>query len=968
MRINKIIKNITVTLLIMSFVVFPFLNSAPKAYAQTGSFGVNQFGVTGGVGGYMKLVGPLIPKLQGCGAMLKNKIHNISSAFSGTTVMATDQSAHPTGADNLVTSGSTEGVVNEGLADDTTKATQVATSIPVMNLSDLLIQQEQLTHIKHTEKTADEVAANKLCLDSVGKAMVKLIIRKLTQDIIVWINTGDFGDPLWPKNRPNYFTSLGKNITLAFNNEIAGLGPFSKAYIRNNAIAFRTKFAQNARFSFNQVMQDTNQPVTYDSFNNNFGSGGWGAWALLTQVPANNPFGFNLMTQSEWSKRMNGVQQSQAQDVRDGLQEAGGFLGTYRCTAPEELKNQTKQEYARKLASGNPFTPKLNACLSERNPYSLNDTTTDSSSMTITPYDAWVRDHIAKCDAISAQADDWNKHNLCAPDAWAYVTPGKMVAEAATGLMHHQQDSLLNVNDLNDAIAAILDSALNKFGGDLIDKGLAGMDKNSDYNQYDLTDAYSQDSSGQNNTNIPDGFDNVTWFQQHPNFDITKDLNQALIDEQRTYMNKLKDQNAELISDGTPGFYTGLIPTINQLDYCIPGPHPGWEDDSRQVLSSVEDKMAPETEDSLHNKTLNDVSEYTSSYAPLAAGAAGLVIGATWGTAAASWTGPGAIIGTVIGAIVGSIVAFVIQDVNDSNDTLKVHTYYAGQINVITGLRIPMPTYEKYVKNPKVAAVDSKQGAVSAVDETFNRYIQMVHAIYNDKDMPSYAQQGAAEYRKMSGYLEMKKENDASITAKQGIVDMLVKLKSQMEDLLAQTKLDPSDTNYIDPEGQDYKDKLQVIITTFANLASNLASGDDIANVNNLIKQMKDSEQYVAGSLLVACEKTERNGTDNNLPQDIKDTMKMTYYPPHLHDYPATGRTWGPGFLSAMTFNDDANSNEPNPPEHYHTDYVPGRDSASGKLPRLNIGDLFPAGKWGTYLGRPVKDNGGVWETIIGVY
>ena len=119
---------------------------------------------------------------------------------------------------------------------------------------------------------------------------------------------------------------------------------------------------------------------------------------------------------------------------------------------------------------------------------------------------------------------------------WKYVTPGSMIADAATSTMTTTKDSLLVAQDLNDAIAAVTDALLAHFSSDLMEKGFANIQTE------DLTGS-SNFSSGtyQSQTQkdyIPSQLSS-SWLQANPEFDIRTDLTQALIDEQRTYSDKL---------------------------------------------------------------------------------------------------------------------------------------------------------------------------------------------------------------------------------------------------------------------------------------------------------------------------------------------------------------------------------------------------------------------------------------------
>ena len=49
----------------------------------------------------------------------------------------------------------------------------------------------------------------------------------------------------------------------------------------------------------------------------------------------------------------------------------------------------------------------------------------------------------------------------------------------------------------------------------------------------------------------------------------------------------------------------GLIPAIGQLDYCIPGPHPGFEEDSRNTLDAITNLIIPMNENDMKDDGLD---------------------------------------------------------------------------------------------------------------------------------------------------------------------------------------------------------------------------------------------------------------------------------------------------------------------------------------------------------------------------
>ncbi len=77
-----------------------------------------------------------------------------------------------------------------------------------------------------------------------------------------------------------------------------------------------------------------------------------------------------------------------------------------------------------------------------------------------------------------------------------------MIGEATTKVLNYPDNEYLSIDDLNDAIAAILDAALNKWGEELVNKGLAGITPGDYSNQFNLSDSYAY-NEGQGQSNIP---------------------------------------------------------------------------------------------------------------------------------------------------------------------------------------------------------------------------------------------------------------------------------------------------------------------------------------------------------------------------------------------------------------------------------------------------------------------------------
>ncbi len=532
MKHKQYFKKSIISFLLVGAILVPYFGTAQNAYAQFNS-GQQDLSY------YMELATPMIPKLQGCKQVLKDGIGKGINAIKGLFSSSVGSGSTLTSAGETAGNMALSVSINNKIVDKATIKTEISTA--------------------GTKKTTDTVASNKLCLDSVGKMIAKMLIKTLTESTVNWINTGNFGESFWPKDRQTYFQDIAKNEILKFNSEISNttLYPFGRAFMQNQALSLKNHFAQNAQYSLNKVIQDTTPEYTSLSFTTDFSAGGWNAWSALTQVPANNPIGFNLQASNELQARLEGTVQTAAQNVRDALKEAGGFLGQEQCASNHEITRQTEKQ----------------ALVSEGNRNLVPGT---------------------------SDYDKWNKDNICAK--WEYVTPGGMIAQAATKLMDDKKDQLLSVTDLNDAIAAILDAAISKWGGELMNQGLASMSPSNPNDQFDYSGTSGIDGQTQVEQDFPLGSGNTFWLSENPDFNIHTDVTQALVDQQRTYVSKLEWYDKEL---------DALNRTIYQLDYCMPGPHPGWESDSRESLQTTEDSILAEITDVEDFLTRSDTpSEY----------------------------------------------------------------------------------------------------------------------------------------------------------------------------------------------------------------------------------------------------------------------------------------------------------------------------------------------------------------------
>ena len=1006
---NKYFKNLITLFLIISFVAMPLYGIPKKAEAQD----------LGSLGAYTSGLVPAIAQLPLCRGKLTASTKYLFGQSSAAMTAATEagQKAIEKAAKNLADEESAAAVQLDAIA--------TYDSVTNKKIDDL---KKRLDDVKASTGSLD---ANDTCLKNIGRLIIKMLLQKITLSTVNWINSGFDGKPAFIQDPGKFFKDIAKNEILQFGLEINNpeLFPFGRAWLKNRATYFNNKFADNAVYSLDKLIQETTPQFSANSFWEDFGQGGWGAWMAMTQYPQNNPMGFQIMADDELQRRLEGVDQSAAQNVREALQAADGFLGDQRCVEP---KGVTMEEHRAALRVVRRLNP-------------------DGTTSPVNPNDP-----------------DADKR-ICY--AWEYVTPGKLVAEAATTAINYPNNNLLKADDLNDAVAAILDALLSRFSTNLMNKGFATLgDEGADGTFVYNKDSERADYSSRAEKDFTPAQLTSSWLAANLDFDIRADLTQALIDEQRTYIDKLEEQNKELYSTtdgedynmssffrwilcaqengycklpdtdtrqvryGASGKYfyeditggvncnkktfgdpakgkkktcyysskavvngiqisnaDGLIPAINQLDYCIPGPHPGWEEDSRRVLDAVTGVIIPETAESVKNKKQEQLVGAVRTVVSMGAVAGGAAIGGALGSAVPI---VGTVVGAAVGAIVGAAVNFIGGLLFGEDNEKKVRTYYDSIIQGLTGIKSDFGKGNDPLSNN----ISSKQGTVQSLNIILERYIDIARLVYNEKVLPSVHKEATAEFNKLSGYAQMITNNGEKIAAVKNVVNTLGEIKTKIDKLN-----NKKDSNQIDEE--NYEKELKPQIDAFGRLSANMINGDDIAEADNLLKEITEKKEYVYKTLLkgpYGCEKELEGKPDapDKLTTPLYQTERIEYPFPILYTYNAEAGgeipdPWesglknktnlkataalGPGFLSFYTFQ--------NKPEKLITCYK----NENGEVPpcELKIEDILPMAEpnisWAIReaMGLPrigerslgvTKDKGGAegpsgpFEYTIGVY
>jgi len=788
-------KKIITALLVTSFIVSPYFLSLPKAEAQSqfpegyrgnpsSGYSASSVGSKGpGVLGYITGLSSVITQLPLCkNAATKGKMKNLVPGGYAIGLAGGAQAAADYAKKN-----STD---QEALKKQAEYAKSLSNSVRITNET----EQDQLADIQQKQdaikKSQEALEVNDTCIKSIGRLIAKRLFQKFAQMTASWIQRSREGDTAFIQNKGEFLRDLAQTEILQFGTEInnSALFPYGKDFITRQAQLFNQKFAQNAQYSLNKSIQDQTPQYSDQTFKQNFDEGGWNAWHNFTQVDANNPIGFGLMATNELASRISGGKI----EANNLLQQGRGFLGDERCADPKGL---TKKEHKAALVIGQP-------------------------------------------DGFGGIVGTCNR--------WEYVTPGAWVADLATKNVHFTDQSILSAQDINDAVALVMDSLANRWIPDLINQGVSKFNSGGadgyyqiDSQQYGYNYTPTQVESDFNASSIT-GF-----LEDNPNFNIRRDLNQALIDEQRIYVEKITEQNKVL---------PDLIKTTYQLDYCQPGPHPGWKEDSWKVLAGVENAIVSKTPADMEGLSDQQIQGLIGGASTAGALAIGLIIGGS--------------IGGPIGAIAGVVISVIAESIFGGKNEEKLDQYYGGVMTVWTGLNISKPKSDR-------AYIGNKQEVTNALDAILGRYSIFIDKYFTPDFLPTSAKEAAVKFSFIPGYKEMISDNTEKISILNGVIKRLTDLKEKIDANNAQYYYNTPE--WVPANEDIYEAEIKTLANEFSRLASDMVSGDDIAFVDNSLKQEKEEIKYIYEDLLTGpygCEK------DLELDKQPLLTVDPLMYPP----------------------------------------------------------------------------------------
>lgn len=285
------------------------------------------------------------------------------------------------------------------------------------------------------------------------------IVGRLIQQTIKWVQGG--GKPQFITNWKGFLKDSAIGAANEFLSTVtprlcgnlrAFTSDYLKASVPNTVSGSRDQYRQ-----FNCTLDQIVSSVK--DFYNDFTSGGWLGLATLVLAPQNNPWGAVIVAHDA------AIQKStEAQAAADANAQANrGFKGFTRC-----VKETTRSGLSRSEAEALKQDPNFiglscsyatgNGGGSDPGEYAYCMNNPDEM---FTPGGSLCSEVIAAGPPILSQTEQCEV-KLCSSDGIQQITPGGAVADQLSDALGGTLNSVVNAQDLEGLVAAVIDSAINR--------------------------------------------------------------------------------------------------------------------------------------------------------------------------------------------------------------------------------------------------------------------------------------------------------------------------------------------------------------------------------------------------------------------------------------------------------------------------------------------------------------------------
>jgi hypothetical protein len=442
--------------------------------------------------------------------------------------------------------------------------------------------------VEVTDADTKKIEKKESCKDAIANFLVQQMLAQITQETVNWINSGFKGNPTFLRDPYTYITS----ITREAQTELVGLisqdsvnHPFGRDAARSLIqVQLNNNFASRSQYSLNRLLNGANQAQFYG----NFRIGGWEAFLSQNLNYQNNPIDYQAAVFAEESRRTAGGESvgSKVQQAIFDLQNNGGFLSLKVCARSE-------------ADNGEYYPPEV----------------VDGERISEAEYMALAAMAINMGNEALAQQ---HLSHVC--EVWETQTPGSVISHRLNKALDIGQDKLVASDEFQESLDAIFNALLNQ----VFQNGIANLEQieNEANNALDSiglgflldpTELLNSASSGAEQffgglgVNTAD-IDLVNgsleaWNQQEP-VNIIEELPYRIY-LQKKYLGVPGIEPPEGFEDpaplfgGAPEFNEALTTTVlalEELDFCIPGPNPRYQERIYDRLAQAEERIAREAE------------------------------------------------------------------------------------------------------------------------------------------------------------------------------------------------------------------------------------------------------------------------------------------------------------------------------------------------------------------------------------
>jgi len=239
--------------------------------------------------------------------------------------------------------------------------TSALAGIPNVTYSTALVDKIDCKNIQFTKDgdatiaieqgNAKEEAARKReeCFNGLAYTLAKNQLTSMTRETVNWVNSGFNGNPMYVQNITSLTNSIEKGVLETGTERLMnGAFPYGRDFSRSVVRSYNTggmkygaeNFLDSLASDLSAFVSEKNFYGIEDTrtelqkardinntFANDFSTGGWDGYLALTQKPQNNPLGFTMMASQYLANKID----QQATETKDELNRNNGILDQKKC-------------------------------------------------------------------------------------------------------------------------------------------------------------------------------------------------------------------------------------------------------------------------------------------------------------------------------------------------------------------------------------------------------------------------------------------------------------------------------------------------------------------------------------------------------------------------------------------------------------------------------------------------------------